>query len=311
MQLGLDPLHYRRNPSGEVQILQEILSSREEAADLRDLTADSIKEIEIQVDPRFVRDGSQMKDRVGRAPQRHVHVNGVFKGLFRHDAPRRMACLDKPHYLLSRGKGETPLAGRAGEGGGGAGERQSQHLSHASHRVCGIEALAGAGARTCLHFQALQFMGIDLARLESTDGFKGVVYEGQPAHLISARIHRSRGEHDRGNVEPRASHKHPWRNLVTVSQEYESIEAMNPGDRFDAIRNQLSRGQRIMHAGMAHCDAIADPRDPKKEGIASTRMNPLLDEPLQISHSHVSGDEITEAGGHSDKGPLQGISRKP
>ncbi len=73
----------------------------------------------------------------------------------------------------------------------------------------------------------------------------------------------------------------------------------------DDIGDQFAGRERIVHAPVAHGDAVADARHAEKEGPSAAGVHALLDEPLEVAHADVAGDQVGEARGHADHGPVE------
>jgi len=131
--------------------------------------------------------------------------------------------------------------------------------------------------------------------------FEGVARQVQPSAFIVAGKHRPGGDDNRRDIDPRGSHQHARGNLVAVGKKDQPVQLMGLGHRLDHIGDEFTGRQGVVHAGMAHRNAVADARDAEKERIAAARMDPFLDKPLQVTHADVAGDDVGKARGNSDE----------
>ena len=123
--------------------------------------------------------------------------------------------------------------------------------------------------------------------------------------------HRA-GRHDQcGDVEACCGHQHPRGDLVAIGQQHQSVESMRFGDRLDHVGDQFARREGIVHPLVPHGDTVADTGNAEKEGVTTTRVDPLLDRPLEFTHPGVPRDQIGERGGNPDKGSLHCLFSNP
>ena len=71
------------------------------------------------------------------------------------------------------------------------------------------------------------------------------------------------------------------------------------------VRDQFARRQRIMHAQVAHGNAVADAGQAEEQRPAAAGVHALFDEPLQIAHADMAGDQVGKARGNADHGLVE------
>ncbi len=88
-----------------------------------------------------------------------------------------------------------------------------------------------------------------------------------------AGLHRPAADEDRGDVHARRAHHHAGDDLVAVGDADDAVEAVGAEHRLDAVGDQLARGERILHADVAHGDAVIDADGVEFERNAARRAN--------------------------------------
>ena len=111
--------------------------------------------------------------------------------------------------------------------------------------------------------QAFSSMSVQLAYAHLAGGHFADAFEdsGQVDRLAGvglAGLHRSAGDEDRRDVNAGGAHHHAGNDLVAVGDADDAVEAVGAQHRLDAIGDQFARGERILHADVAHGDAVVD-----------------------------------------------------
>ena len=75
---------------------------------------------------------------------------------------------------------------------------------------------------------------------------------------------------------------------------------MGVGHIFDAVGDELARGQRIEHAVVAHGDAVVDSDGVEFLGDAARGLDLARDQLAEILQVHVAGHELGEGIGDGD-----------
>src|SRR5439155_10477042 len=119
-------------------------------------------------------------------------------------------------------------------------------------------------------------------------------------------------------------HEHAGHDLVAVGDADHAVEAVGVDHRLDAVGDQFAAGQRVLHADVAHGNAVvhADGVEQKRHGagLADALLDVLADG-LQMD---VAGDDVYVAVADGDKrlvevavrgdlagGPQQAAVRRP
>ena len=85
----------------------------------------------------------------------------------------------------------------------------------------------------------------------------------------------------------------------------QTIELMRLCERLNAVRDQLAARQRILHADVAHRDAVADADGRDEDGGAPCHLDACLDGVGDLIQIHVAGDNLTVGTHHTDEGAVQ------
>ena len=77
--------HHRHHPTGMEQVLDMVLASGSQVAEIRGTLAHLVRHGDIEVDLGFMGDSRQVQHAVGAAAQGHVHRQGIFECFGGHD----------------------------------------------------------------------------------------------------------------------------------------------------------------------------------------------------------------------------------
>lgn len=70
---------------------------------------------------------------------------------------------------------------------------------------------------------------------------------------------------------------------------------------FDAVGDDLAAGQAVLHAGVAHRDAIVDADGVEQERHAAGRAYSVLYDDAELIEVNMAGDDVDVAVGNGDK----------
>ena len=84
----------------------------------------------------------------------------------------------------------------------------------------------------------------------------------------------------------------PGHDLVAVRDADHAVEAMRPHHGLDAVGDQLARGQRILHAAVAHGDAVIHADGVEDERHAARLADQALDQHADLVQVGVAGDAV-------------------
>ena len=99
--------------------------------------------------------------------------------------------------------------------------------------------------------------------------------DGPPVRQPS-RAHRAAADEDRRDVEAHRRHQHAGDDLVAVGDADHRVEAVGGDHRLDAVGDELAAGQGVLHAEVAHDDAVVDGDGVELEGYAAGRAHASL-----------------------------------
>ena len=129
-----------------------------------------------------------------------------------------------------------------------------------------------------------------------------------------ARCHRPAGDKQRGDIQPHGGHEHAGHDFVAIGDTDHPVKAVGPDHGLDGVGDDLAGGQRILHAGVAHGDAVADGDGVELEGHAAGVADGLFDHLGHLVQVHMAGHDLAEAVGDGDKGLVDvrlGSGRRP
>ena len=205
-----------------------------------------------EVDLGLVRGGQQMQHGVGRAAHGDVERHGVLERLEAGDRARQHA---------SR---------RPARSSGGR-DRRSRWPASTNSRlrsawVASVEPLPGSDRPSASVRQFIE-LAVNMPEHEPQVGQaeRSITCDVGVADLVVgggdhrvdqvdrpdvlplehdlAGLHRPAGDEDRGDVEPQRRHQHAGRDLVAVGDADQRVGAMGVDHVFDAVGDQLARGQ--------------------------------------------------------------------
>ena len=99
-----------------------------------------------------------------------------------------------------------------------------------------------------------------------------------PSIVDLAGLHRAAGDEHGRDVEAQRRHQHAGRDLVAVGDADQGVGAMGVDHVFDAVGDELARGQAVEHAVMAHGDAVVDRDGVEFLGDAAGRLDLARDQ---------------------------------
>ena len=281
---------------------------RGQMAEIGRLGADLVEEFQIDGHARLLGNGQQMQHRVGGAPQRHVAGQGVADGPLVDDLAGGHAAVDQVHDGHAGVFGQLQPFGIDGGNGAVAGQRNADCLAQAIHAVGGVHAGAGTAARAAVAGAILQLRVIDEARLV---GAHGLEHLGKADLLaaVTAGQHRPSGAHHGGNVHPHRGHDHAGHDLVAVGHQHQTVQLVGHIHGLHAVTDQFPAGQGILHAHMAHGDAVTDTDGGHEDRGAAGHPHTGLDGIRDFVQVHMPGHDFAVGGHHTDERAVQFLRR--
>ena len=256
--------------------------------------------------PGFVRDGGQVQHGVGGAAQRHIQTERVAERGFGHDLVRRQAFfnqLDDAHAGLFR---QTDARRVHGGNRAVARQRHADDLGDTVHGVGGEHAGTAAAAGTRGGFDRVELSVVHLARLICADRLKhGVQIHVAAAAGHAAGHHRAAGNDHRGQIQAARRHQHAGNDLVAVRDEHHAVKAVGHGHRLAAVRNQFAGREGILHANVAHRNAVAHADGRELDRHAARQTDAVLDGLRDVVQVVVPRHTLRLCAHHADQRKLQ------
>ena len=288
---------------GAVDILDVVVGVGCDLAEHRHPPRKTVDVLHREIHARLVRHGQQVQHRVGRAAHGDVERHGVLEGGLGGYRARQDRIVAREVVAFGvadderRGVLEEPAAvGVRGDDRAVAREREPQRFGEAVHRV-GREhprarSASGAGAAFDLRdlLVAARVVGAHDHRVDQ-------VHAAAPE---LPGLHRASRDEDRRDVQPHGGHQHPGGDLVAVGDADQRIDLVGVGHVFDAVGDDLARGQRVEHAVVAHGDAVVHGDGVEFRGEASEGFDPLFDVLADFVQVHVARHELGERVGDAD-----------
>ena len=160
---------------------------------------------------------------------------------------------------------------------------------------------AGAARRAAGLLQGQQFVGRHLALLLCRRADEHVDQVDRLAVGRAAGLHRPAADEDRRDVAAHGAHEHAGHDLVAVGDADHAVEAMGLEHRLDAVGDDLAAGQRILHARVAHGDAVVDADRVEDERHAARLADALLDVLADLVQVDVAGNDVRVAVANGDE----------
>ena len=273
-------LHDGRNAACHVKLLNVMRACRSQMTDIRHLAGQLVQGFQLQRNTCFICDCQQMQNRVGRTADGHLAAQRIAECLRRQNVARLDVLLDQLHDLHAGMLCQMNAGSRNSRSRAVARQSHTDGFGQAVHRVCGVHARARATARAGIALCFVEGRVVHHAGLVSADSLEGL---GQ-RYLFTAEMacqHRTAGNQNGRNVQTSGSHQHAGNDLVAVRDEHQTVQLMGLCQRLYAVRDQLTACQRILHADVAHGDAVAyaDSRNEHRRAAchADTGLNRVRD----------------------------------
>ena len=294
-------VHHGRNAARFVEVHHMMLARRAEFSNVRRAAGNLIKERCRNLNPCFMGNRREVQHRIGRTANRHIHRDGIFKGLLGQNITRTNVVLQEFHHHCPGAFGEQTAAARVSCRNRAIPRKcHSQHFRQGVHCVGGEEPCAGATARAAFCFQIFHFLSRHIACRKFARCFKGLA-DTDIAPLITAGQHGAAGNHNGRNVKAGSRHQHTGHNLVAVRNQNQRIETGSHGHRFHGISDKFPAGQRVFHARMAHSDTIADTDSRKFNGRTASSCYTELGRFRNLSQMNMSGNNFIEGVANTNK----------
>ena len=238
-------------------------------AEVRGLGTHLIGDLHIQIHICLMGDGRQMQHAVGGAAKGHIYGQGVQERFFCHDVPGTDVLPPQLHDLHTCVLCKLDTLGVDGRDGSISRKAHTQRLGQAVHAVRRVHTGAGTAGGTNL---CLEFFHIVLGHGSGCVGAYRLEHAGKAALLAvyMACQHGAAADKDGGHVDAGCRHQKSRNVLVTVRYHNQGVKLMGHGHTLGGVGNQVTGYQGILHAHMAHGDAVADCNGRKYNGSTAT-----------------------------------------
>ena len=290
------------------------LAGRRGLADARHGVGDTLDVIQCEVHVGGLRHGEDMQHGVGGTAHGHIHGHGVLESLLGGDGTRQHGIVGIVVVLVSDlddllgGTLEQVLAvGMGGQNGAVARQSQTDGLGQAVHGVGGEHAGAGTAGRAdgLLVGEQILFVQIVIGGGVHHVDQIGVLLHGAVGQHGGAGLHRTAGNEHGRNVESQRGHQHARHDLVAVRDQDEAIEARSHRNGLDRIGDELAARERVLHARVAHGDAVADTDGGELKGRAACCCDAELRSLGDFAQVDVARDDLVEGIADADQRLLE------
>ena len=241
-----------------------------------------------------------MQHTVRGAAECHIDRKSVHNGVLRHDVTRANIFSQHIHDRHACVLCKFDTCGIYRRDGAVAAQTHAEGFSQAVHGVCGVHAGAGAACRAGL---ALIFAQLFFGNLTGVE-FAHRLRNGGEARFCAvyvARKHRAAADKHRRHVKARRRHQKARHILVAVRHHDERIKAVCQCHGFGGIRNEVARDERILHAGVAHCNAVAYRNRREDNRRAACHRNADLYGVHNLIDIHVARDDLVIGADDADE----------
>ena len=248
--------------AGAVDVLDMILLRvRGHLAEAGRLTREGVDVVHRKVHFRLVSDGQEVKHRVGRSAHSDVQPHGVEEGRTGGDAARQhggvvvaIVAVGVLHDSPGGVAEELQAIGVRGYHRAVAGQRQSDGFVEAVHRVGRVHARTAAAGGAGVPLDGLHF-GVGDGRVGR---HHHRIDEVERPLAVAPRLHGSAGDEHGGDIQPHGRHKHARRDLIAIADADHGVGFVRLHHVFDAVGDEVARGQGVEHAVVPHSDAVVD-----------------------------------------------------
>ena len=266
--------------------------------------ADLIEELQVDGHTGLVGNGQQMQDGIGGAAQRHIAGQCVADGALVDDLAGGDALVDHVHDGHTGVLGQLQALGVDRRDGTVAGQGNADGLAQAVHAVGGVHAGAAAAAGAAVAGAVFQLLVGDHTGLVSAHGLEHL---GKADFLaaVAAGQHGAAGADHRGHIHADRGHDHAGHDLIAVGHQHQTVQLMSHQHGLHAVADQLTGGQGVLHAHMAHGDAIAHADGRDQDGGAARHLHTGLHGIGDLIQIHVAGHDLAVSADHADQRALQ------
>ena len=278
-----------------------VFAARLEVGEHRHASADALKILEGEFDARGMGHRDEVQYSVRRTTEGDDDGDGVLERVLGEDVGRADVLLDEFQYRLARALAVLELGFGIRELRRAVRQAESERFDGGGHGVRGIHTAARAFAGDGADFDLLELAFADLLAGVLADGFEDGDDVGRLA-AVQSRDNRAAVDKDGRAVEARHGDGAARHVLVAATDGDEAVETFRAGHRFDGIRNDLARDERVAHARGAHRDTVRDGDGAEDDGLAAGRVSPLDGFVCQPVDVHVAGGDHRPGRGDAHDG---------
>ena len=273
-------------------------------AEVRGLGAYLIEELQVDGHTGLVGDGQQVQNGIGGAAQRHIAGQRVADGALVDDLAGGDALLHHIHDGHTGVLCQQQALGVDGGDGAVSGQCDADGLAQAVHAVGGVHAGAAAAAGAAVAGAVFQLLVSDHTGLIGTHGLEHL---GKADFLaaVGAGQHGAAGADHGRHIHADSGHDHAGNDLIAVRHQHQTVQLMRHQHGLHAVADELAGGKAVLHAHMAHGDAVADADGRDEDGGAACHLDACLDGVGDLIQIHVAGDDLAVGAHHTDEGAVQ------
>ena len=298
-------LHDGVDAARALQVLHVGIPGGGQVAEVGGPAGNLIGHVQVQRNAALVGDGGEVEHGVGGAAQGHVHGFGVVEGRFGHDIPGADVLFHQLHDLHARVLGQPQPGGPDGGDGAVAPEGHTDGLGEAVHGVGGVHAGAGAAGGAGVVLIILHPRFIQLPGVVAAYGLKHVAQAGAPPVVQPSRQHGAAGDKNGGNVQPGGGHEKAGDVLIAVGNHHQPVKLVGNGHGLGGVGDEVPGDKGVLHAHVAHGDAVAHGDGGELHGRASGGPDASLDGFGNLVQVHVAGDDLIIGADHADERAFQ------
>ena len=128
---------------------------------------------------------------------------------------------------------------------------------------------------------------------------------GAAAVLEPAGQHGPAGTEDGGDVQPGGGHQQAGYVFVAVGDHHQAVKLVGQGHGLGGVGDEIPGDQGILHADMAHGDAVAHGDGGELHRRAPGAPDAGFDGFGDFVQVHVAGNDLIVGADHADEGALQ------
>ena len=266
MQERLELLEHCGDAAGRMEVLHVVLARRFEVHEDRGGLAEAVQMTQVDGQSDATRNGREVNDGIGGAPDGQQHPERILDRFTRHDLIQSEARRRQPDRLHPRGL-RNPEAVRMHRGDSGASRQaDAERFRQARHRAGG--AHHGTGARrhrqVVFDFHDLRFRHFAGAVAGPEAAAIGAC--AKPFASIPSRHHRSHDKLNRGNRRRHGPHDLRGARLVAAADQHHRAHGLGPDHFLDVHRHQIAK-----HEARGTEEDLTERDGRKVEGQAARR----------------------------------------